>query len=348
MTLFNPCITGIGPKNARIVLVGEAPGEQEEMTGIAFIGNAGQELNRLFAECGLERSEIYLTNVLWTRPPNNKLEAFCVPKSQVPPGYSLPPLSSGKYLHPDLLPELARLSRELREIRPNLIIAAGGTASWALVGNGKIGSIRGTIHESSFGKVLPTYHPSYLFKDWSLRVVIKADLIKARLEAGFREIRRPVRYVTHDPTLTEVEEYCKECLNHPLVALDVETYKRTITHLGLAYNPTELIVVPFFDRRKPGGSYWSRDEEVIVRMAIGTVTRNAKIKKITQNGIYDIQYLLEEGYALCNFSEDTMLQQHALYPEMPKSLGFLGSIHTNEVAWKKLRPRGKDAVKRED
>jgi hypothetical protein len=45
-----------------------------------------------------------------------------------------------------------------------------------------------------------------------------------------------------------------------------------------------------------------------------------------------------------NYVEDTMLIQHALYPELPKSLGFLGSIHTNDVAWKELRPRGKEAT----
>lgn len=348
MTLYHPCITGLGPKNAKVVLVGEAPGEQEELTGIAFIGNAGQELNRLFMETGFERSEIYLTNVLFTRPPNNKLEAFCVPKSAVPSSYRLPPLSSGKYLHPDLLPELTRLGAELREIRPNLIIAAGGTAAWALLGNGKIGSIRGTINESAFGKVLPTYHPSYLFKDWGLRVVVKADLIKARIEAEFPEIRRPIRYLIVDPTFREVEAFIQECHRWPTCAIDVETLRGTITELSLSYTPTEGINIKFFDRRAPGGSYWARDDEVAVRMLIGTVTASPSIIKVTQNGIYDIQYLLREKYKLCNFLEDTMLQQHALYPEMPKSLGFLGSIHTNERAWKKLRPRGKEAVKRED
>src|SRR5262249_40304478 len=123
---------------------------------------------------------------------------------------------------------------------------------------------------------------------------------------------------------------------------------RTITHLGLAYSATEILVIPFFDRRCKGGSYWSPADEVQVRLLISGVTKSPHIRKITQNGIYDIQYLMKEGYPLCNFSEDTMLQQHAMYPEMPKSLAFLGSIHTNESAWKRLRPRGKEAVKRED
>lgn len=347
MTLYNPCITAIGSKTAKAVLIGEAPGEQEELTGVPFIGTSGQELDRLLAECGLSRSQFYLTNVLFTRPPNNKMEAFCVKKDQVPPGYTLPPLSSGKYLHPDLIPELQRLASELREVKPNLIIAAGGTAAWATLGTSKITAIRGTLNESPFGKVLPTYHPAYLFRDWSVRTILKADLLKAKAEIDFPEIRRPVRSVLIDPTFTEAMEFLAKCLSVSAVTVDVETPIGSITHLGFGISPVEACVIPFFSRRTSNGSYWSREDEIEIRKAIGRILASPTIIKITQNGMFDIQHLLREGYRLCNMSEDTMLLQHALYPEMPKSLAFLGSIHTNESAWKKLRPRSK-VVKKED
>lgn len=347
MSLYNPCIQALGPKNAKIVLIGEAPGEQEEMVGMPFIGASGQELDRLLTEVGLEKSKIYLTNVLFTRPPNNKLDAFCISKDDCPAGYSLPPLSNGKYLHPDLLPELQRLGQELRTIKPNIIIAAGGTPAWALLGTSKITLVRGTVAESPFGKVLPTYHPTFLFRDWSVRTILKADLMKAAVESEYPEIRRPVRYVLIDPTFDETIEFLDRCLLAKQVTVDVETPIGSITHLGFGLSETEAIVIPFFSRRTSNGSYWARDEEILVRLKIGEVLASPRVHKITQNGMFDMQHLLKEGYKLCRMNEDTMLLQHALYPEMPKSLAFLGSIHTNESAWKKLRPRSK-VVKRED
>ena len=70
--------------------------------------------------------------------------------------------------------------------------------------------------------------------------------------------------------------------------------------------------------------------------------------KLFQNGAYDIQYFLSYGIPVVNASEDSMILQHSLYPELPKSLGFLGSIHTDEPAWKLMRRNKADTVKRED
>ena len=128
MSLLAPCIKASGPKDARIAFVGEAPGEMEEQIGIPFVGKAGQEFTSILQEVEIERKDCYLTNVLWTRPPGNKLDAFTIKKADCPPGYSLPPLSLGKYLHPDLLPELHRLRDELQALRPNLVVALGNTA----------------------------------------------------------------------------------------------------------------------------------------------------------------------------------------------------------------------------
>jgi uracil-DNA glycosylase len=350
MTLFNPCIKAVGPKDAKIVLVGEAPGEQEERVGIPFIGWSGQELNRLLLQAGLNRADLYLTNVLFTRPPENKLETFCVKKEQLPPGYSLSALSPGKYLHPDFLPELDRLWGELRNVRPNLVIAAGATAAWAVLGLNGITRLRGTLHQSRLGKVLPIFHPAVLARDWTVRPIIVADLCKAFIEQDFPEIRRPERYVLIDPTIEEVEEWCAAALSAKLIACDIETRSGSITCLGLASSPSDAIVVPFFDARKLTsdpklglypGSYWTSRGEVRARRAIQSVL-GSPIPKLFQNGLYDVQYLLREGFKLRAVAEDTMIQHHALYPEMPKSLGFLGSIYTNESAWKLLRPRGEE------
>ena len=359
MTLFSPCIKPIGPADAKIVVVGEAPGEQEERTGIPFIGYSGQELDRMLQEAGIARSECLMTNVFHSRPFNNKIENFYVNKKAVAGAHNLPPLSAGKYLHPELLPELGRLSGELSAHPRNLILALGNTACWAILGTSGISKLRGAVAASPFGKVIPTYHPAAVLRDWSLRPIALADLLKARRESLFPEIQRPVRYVLINPTLEEILEYCQNLLSAKILSIDVETRGGSITCLGIASSKSEAVVVPFTARRNysnpkldgravpTDGNYWVPADEVKGRLAINQVL-SSPIPKLFQNGMYDIQYLLREGYNLCNCLHDTMLLQHSLYPEMPKSLGFLGSVHTNEASWKIMRPRGGEQLKRDE
>ena len=180
-----------------------------------------------------------------------------------------------------------------------------------------------------------------------MRPIVLADILKAEVESHFPEIKRPTRYVLINPSLSDVQSWEESALSSELLSVDCETYSGTITCLGFANSRSNAIVVPFFDRRQSTGSYWSLDEELIVRKILNRVL-SSTVPKVFQNGLYDIQYLLREGYRIRNAAHDTMIRQHALYPEMPKSLAFLGSIHCNDVAWKLLRPRGTEVLKRED
>lgn len=347
MSPFSPCIRGVGPTPAKIVILGEAPGETEAKLGIPFVGYSGQELDKLLAQVGINRGECYLTSVCHSRPQDNKFdEHFLVGKKVLPPGYNLPPVSLGKYLHPDLLPEIVRLDAELKAARPNLIIALGAKALWALVGSSAISSFRGTVLATPYGKALPTYHPAYTLRDWSARPILLGDLIKAERESHFPEIRRPERWILIDPSVDEVEAAVERTLLLPGISLDVETRFRTITVLGWSLSRSEAIVVPFYHPTR--GSYFTFDDERKVRHLINRIT-SAPLIKTCQNGMYDIQYLLKEGFKLCNFLEDTMLMHHALYPELPKSLGFLGAAYTSESAWKRMRNQAKAKdTKKED
>lgn len=198
-------------------------------------------------------------------------------------------------------------------------------------------------------KVLPTYHPSYLFKVWSHRPVVLADLMKAKHEAMFPEIRRPARRVLVNPTLTEVIDWCVEVLRNPPrhLSVDIETATGSITMIGFARSRDNAIVVPFFDRAR-GGNYWSDEEcELCARHWVQRLLES-DIPKLGQNFLYDIQYLLREGYSLRAFTDDTMLLHHSLYPEMRKGLGFLGSIYTSEPAWKLMRGSKVEELKRDE
>lgn len=356
---FLPCIKSSGPSPCKIAFVGEAPGEQEELTGLPFVGYSGGEFTEECQDVGIERKDCYLTNVLFTRPPGNKLDAFCVKKAEMSASIGPPfttPLSNGKYLHYSLKPELDRLYAELTEARPNLVVALGNFALWALGNSGgkppKISQARGVVQYSPYiplQKLLPTYHPAGVTRDWPKRVIVLQDLLKAKREAEFPEIRRVERRIIVNPDWTEVRDYCAEALHAPILSCDVETERRQITSIAFATSEAKGLTIPFWNKTKPGYHHWSEANEILVLDYIySLLSRHPRV--LFQNGLYDLQYIWRTwGCPVPGFCDDTMLLHHSLYPELPKSLGFLGSIYTNEISWKQMRDKvGSQETKREE
>lgn len=328
-----------GPRNAKIALVAESWGQQEELVHQPLIGTTGQELNRMLEEAGIQRSHCFATNVFNLRPTDNKIDKLCLDKKGVGgKSYTLPATNMGKYIEPRFFPELARLKEELTTVRPNLVIALGAISTWALLQSPKIGSIRGTTAESTLVpsiKVLPTYHPSAVYRNWSLRPIVLADLMKAKREAEYPEVRRPQRFILVRPSIPEMYQWWKQHgRDAPRLAFDIETTKGQIRNIGFAANRSQAINIPFIVRDH---SYWPLlCAEVAAWQFVQMVLQSPAVK-VAQNGLYDIQYLWRMGLSVRNYREDTMLLHHALYPEMQKGLGFLGSIYSSEPAWKLLR-----------
>jgi len=358
----------VGVKTAKIALVGEAHGADEEECGKPFVGQSGRELARMAYEAGLlknplpdrwlsrkdmiyywEASGLFLTNVLALRPPNNNLDLLCASKKEVGADYPMPGLRQGKYLRPEFLPELERLQAEISEVRPNLVLALGNTACWALLHSTKIGSIRGAIAQDGLGrKTLPTFHPAAVLRNWALRPIVVADLLKAKTEGSFAEVRRPKRTVIVNPSLAEIEQwYESEAKHADIISADIETGAGQIKCVGFASRIDLAIVIPFVDLTKPSGCYW--DNPLDEDMAWKWVRRILELpcSKVYQNGLYDLQYILHMGIKPKNCSEDTMLLHHALFPELQKGLGFLGSIYTSEPAWKLMRLQS-ETLKKDD
>jgi DNA polymerase len=338
----------------KIALVGEAWGEHEERERSPFVGPAGWQLNSMLRDAGIARADCLLTNVFNIRPrPTNKIDNLCATKKEVRHG--LPPLSSGKYIRDEYLGELERLYTELRAARPNVTVALGGTAAWALLRDGRISKLRGAVSESpivSGLKVLPTYHPSYILQGgYESRHVTVLDLQKARREAEFPEVRRPHRVVYTEPLLQEMAWFEEHfLLRAKRIAVDIETRGDRITCIGFAPRIDVAMVVPFEDLRKPGGNYWGALEYELEAWNWVKRVLNSDVPKVFQNGLYDL-HRLWRGYGIPtrNCEHDTMLLHHALQPESPKGLDYLGSVYTNEAAWKlTVRMKHKGTIKKED
>lgn len=125
-------------RGARVLLVGEAPGANEDETGIPFVGKAGQLLDQLLDEAGLPRAEVAVANVLKCRPPKNR-----------------------KPTRVEVANCRGWLTAQIAIVDPELIVAMGGTAvEWFFGTGAKIGGLRGQVHDIAGRRVLPTYHPS--------------------------------------------------------------------------------------------------------------------------------------------------------------------------------------------
>lgn len=342
----------------KIVLLGEAWGAEEARMGLPFVGSSGNELNRILEEAEIDRSECYLTNVFNLQPqPTNDINNLGTIKtlSNVP----MPEMSKGVYLQDQYFSEVQRLWKELADVQPNLVVALGNTALWALTGTYGIKALRGTVTEAVYGptglKIIPTYHPAAVLRDWSIRSIVVVDLMKAKRQAQFPEVRRPARQIWLEPSLRDIEFfYNQHVLKSKKLSIDIETggpnYSQ-ITCIGFAPSPELAIVIPFVDLRKPGGSYWpTAHQEKLAWDLIRRMMQHAddvEIEIVGQNFLYDTNWLWHKvGLSPRNFVRDTMLKHHAINPEMEKSLGFLGSIYTDEPAWKIMRGRGAHSTKR--
>jgi hypothetical protein len=177
--------------------------------------------------------------------------------------------------------------------------------------------------------------------------------MKAKREMEFPDIRRPSREIWIEPTVDDLERFYEDhILPCRILSVDIETSGQLITCIGFAPSPRIALVIPFFDHRAKGRSYWrnSQDERK-AKLFIRRVLEDKRIPKLFQNGLYDIAFLLRaDGIKVMGAEEDTMLLHHALQPESLKGLGFLGSIYTDEGSWKRLRDEGEEieTAKRDD
>jgi DNA polymerase len=135
-------VFGSGNAHAGLVFVGEAPGSDEDIQGVPFVGKAGQLLTRIIQAIKLERSDVYIANIVKCRPPLNRDPQEDEIQTCIP-----------------------FLKRQLQVIQPRIICTLGRIAAQSLLQTGEsISSLRGRFFAFGNAKVLPTYHPSYLLR----------------------------------------------------------------------------------------------------------------------------------------------------------------------------------------
>ena len=152
------CVFGTGSRTAKLLFVGEAPGEQEDLSGIPFVGRAGQLLNKFLDAVDIPREDVYIANILKCRPPQNRdplseEEAACI-----------------GYLH-----------EQIRLLRPKIIVCLGRIAAAKLIKpDFKITKEHGQWFEKGDCVMTAVYHPAYLLRDPRKKEDMLTDMKRLR------------------------------------------------------------------------------------------------------------------------------------------------------------------------
>ena len=137
-------VVGKGNESAQVVIIGEGPGEQEDITGLPFVGRAGKMLDTALSSVDIDPLEdCYITNIVKCRPPNNRKPSSVESEACMP-----------------------WLNEQVNLLKPKIIILAGSTAVQSFLGiNEPISKIRGQWIEKDNIKYMPIFHPSYLLRN---------------------------------------------------------------------------------------------------------------------------------------------------------------------------------------
>lgn len=343
MTITVPAQTPEALPPIKLAFVAEAPSDEEMRDGVPLVGPSGRIFNSLLRTAGIQRSEVLVTNVFDTQLPGNDVGAWCVGLADArgTDTMLLPPIGDSGFLHSSYHHHLDRLAGELEHWRPNVIVPLGGTALWALTGSPRIGNVRGTVlpatHLVPGAKLVPTYHPAFLMKQWKFFTVVAGDFIKAQYEADRGPLIQISKKELHlEPTLTELAQLRPLLLASDLLSVDIETGWGQITCIGFAWDAGNAVCIPFLDKRQPDRNYWRTAGDEMAAWQFVREVMEHPVPKLGQNfGAYDAYWLLvKQHVAPRNYTHDTRLIHHSLYPELPKDLQFMGAGYTDQGAWK--------------
>ena len=326
-----------GPRNAKIIAIGQTPGRDEIRSGRPFSGSSGWEWDKMLREAGLSRSNIFCFNVTDTLPPSGKVENFFSKKREADKNGL--PFIMGRRPNDDCIVEgIKNAYKVIDSIQPNVIIALGDLAMWALTGERGIMKWRGSIMESNeingkVYKVIPTYNPAFVQRNWPTRWIAIQDHRRAFHQSLFPEIKHPKRSYLIRPTFDEAMDAIERARGTETTN-DLETWSNQIACVGIGYNMNEAACIPFMCSDKPEG-YWTADEELLLTLKLKDVLTDPNTSSVFHNGHFDLQYYIAQWGYMPNVSADTMVLQHVCYPDMRKALDFCASLYCKHYKfWK--------------
>lgn len=318
-----------GSPEARIVILGEAPGINEEQQKKPFVGANGQLLfNNLLYPIGVRRENCFILNVIPIKLPNNDLRAL-----------------KGMNIN---IESCIKDARDMIDAHPrDIILAVGDLALRACTGLRGIMKWHGSYLKAWNGVTcIPTIHPAACLREFNLVTLCRMDMKKMKfwmenpdydsnprtLYTVHQTVRKSIRTRQAKSQSLDPDWYIaklQEARRGKILSFDIETSVQTITVFGFAASTSEAISIPFTSVFAP------YDEARIIESIRKLLA--CPIPKVTQNGIYDSTYLAEKwGIEIRGMLWDTMLMHHCLYSELRHSLAALTAQYTFEPFYKEM------------
>lgn len=298
-------------KKTEVMIIGEAPGANEERTGEFFSGKAGQLLTKLLDKAGIERSDVYITNAVHCRPPDNRTPT----KKEI---------NACKDW----------LDQEIARIKPKYILLLGNTPLISVLGEKGIRKLRGKPIIKEGVIYLPTYHPSYALRDPTQEPTLQADINTFKSLIDFKGLPKEqalnIRIVRNKEDL---EEMCYDISGNSIVSFDLETtglYSFTnegqITSFGVGTHEYQWIL-PLHHRDSPWKNY---DHKPLIKKVLKAASG---AKMCAHNGKFDALWLFNKYRLLWKPDFDTMLAHFILDENSRHGLKLLANIFCGAPDW---------------
>jgi len=321
---------------ARIMLVADSPLAEELATGVAFSGYTMQILNTMMAEAGISMQSCYKTHVLKIKAPQDIAESFIATTKK---SITFDHIEyNGKQVLPILRDHILVLKDEIARVKPNVIVALGNVAMWALTGQWSLTAWRGSILKCTLQeelgypiKVIPTYHPKQINKVWKWRVIGVMDLTRIKKESqthtfpviDYNFLIKP-DYNQVIAVLNQLLSQADKATSILHLSVDIETKYHTIEMIALAWSDREAICIPFVADKD---HYFAEDEETEIVYLLYKILTHRNVEIIGQGFIYDDQFISKYWMFTPRSIQDTMIIQHSLTSVLPKDLSFLSSMY---------------------
>jgi len=301
-----------GDPQRPIVVIGEAPGAEEERLGVAFVGPAGRELESELRAAGIF-DKCWYTNPYKTRPPNNdlsRLDELGVPRELF----------------------LTEFFEELEEFKPAILLAAGRTAFDVLYpGATKRASVQkhiGSLYESPLLRwphwVIPMYHPAFILRDYAQRDINIFICRKAAEELRNFKRELPRRELLTNLPSEGIAQYLRDVIaQRAIVSIDIESFRGRLPFtIAIADSPDRAVAFELW-----------RQDVTVFRLLDELLSTN---RQVGQNYFcYDLPWLAELGFSVNpDIAEDTLVRHHVLWPELPHRLEFMTMQYTREPYYK--------------
>lgn len=296
------CLWGEGDENAEVMIIGEAPGREEDNSGRPFVGQSGKLIREELRKAGFK--SVYITNVAKCRPPDNRTPT--VKEAKACRGY---------------------LDEEIKRVKPKYVVALGALASKTVLKKSKITEVHGQIIEFPNFKGVPVYHPAYALRDPSKLPAIQYDLARLRREIDGETVTDPFTWQLVD-SVEAFEDFLAEFQRAEEFSFDTETtslfpHNRlgSVRCIGIGL-PNRAWVIPL---DMPASHFKGKPDRI---RNLGFVFRSLARGKVcaAQNGKFDnewMTYYLDGGFYL---DFDTMLAHHLLDENQPHDLKYLARM----------------------